>query len=274
MIAAARTSPQAYQPQAYSRDYLLSSGGYEVYLSSGGAELIPRHRAMLALARLQPGEHVLDMSCGRGELTYQCALVGCHVTAADFSPDAIALTRETVERLPADVRARVSIVRQEASTVALVGPYDVVLLADVVEHLTAEQLAQFFRRLREHLGSGARVVIHTDNGFYHHLLFPMSRTLSLPFTVARHLLRLAWGHREPSWAAWRRKAFTVLPPSDAEELHVTVFTPTRLRRFLRQWLPGAEVSTRVEGRGQNLLSLLMNRWWGGDLYAVARIHGA
>ena len=229
---------------------------------------------MLELAQLQPGERVLDMGCGRGELTYQCALAGCHVTAADFSPEAVQLTQETVGRLPAAARARVSVVCQEASAIALAKPHDVVLLADVVEHLTAEQFAQFLQHLRPHLGSGARVVIHTDNWFYHHLLFPASRILSLPFTVARHLLRLAWGHREPSWAAWRRKAFTVLPPSDEEELHVTIFTPGRLQRFLQQWLPGAEVSTRVEGRGKNLLSLLMNRWWGGDLYAVARIHGA
>lgn len=63
---------------------------YESYWS---AQLKPAQDLMLAMANLQPGEHVLDIACGTGLVTFRAAdAVGPHgvIAASDISEDMVA----------------------------------------------------------------------------------------------------------------------------------------------------------------------------------------
>lgn len=260
--------------EIYTRDYFLKgAGGYEVYQSSRGREVILRQRWALELADPRAGERVLDIGCGRGEVAYQCALRGCGVMAVDYSPDAVAITRETVSQLPEERRRDVTVACQGVDSLSLEGRFDVVFLLDIVEHLTEEQLTRLFERLEPHLNPGARVVIHTDNVHFEKCLFPLKRALALPFTVLNQTLRALRGRRrEPTWRAWASRTFQVFHPEDGyEEYHINLFTPGRLGAFLRRVLPRARVEVAVRDDARNLVSRALRRWWGRDLYAVARV---
>lgn len=229
-----------------------------------------RQRWALDLARVHAGERVLDLGCGRGEVAYQCALRGCRVTALDYSPAAVEITRETLSQLPPERQAEVSVACQDVDTLSLEGRYDAVFLLDIVERLTEEQLAGLFARLRPHLNPGARVVIHTDNLYFEGRLFPLKRALALPFTVVDQTLRVLRGRRrEPTWKAWAARTFQVFHPRDEYEgYHINLFTPARLGAFLRRVMPGAGVQVVVRDDARNLVSKALRRWWGRDLYAV------
>ncbi len=62
-------------------------------------QLRPAHDLLLERARLTPGEHVVDVACGSGELTMRiaAAVAPGTVTATDLSPKMIAATRELAE---------------------------------------------------------------------------------------------------------------------------------------------------------------------------------
>ena len=235
--------------------------------------MVLRQRWALELAQPRPGERVLDIGCGRGEVAYQCALQGCRVVALDYSPAAVEITRETVSQLPEERRRDVTVACQEVDSLALEGGFDAVFLLDVVEHLTEEQLTRLFGRLGPRLNPGARVVIHTDNDYFEKYLFPLKRGLALPFTVLNQVLRVLRGRRrEPTWKAWAGRTFQLFHPRDEYEgYHINLFTPARLGAFLRRALPQARVEVVVRDDARNLVSKALRRWWGRDLYAVVRV---
>jgi len=77
--------PQTWDPVAYGKD------GAFVHELAGGA---------LEWLAPQPGEQILDLGCGDGQLTQRIAASGAIVTAIDASPDMVAATR--ARGIPAD----------------------------------------------------------------------------------------------------------------------------------------------------------------------------
>ena len=70
--------------------YLRDCGGWESFGESGGRELRdPRLRSVFELAMLRQPRSLLDLGCGRGEIAFKAAQMGCQVTAIDYSRAAI-----------------------------------------------------------------------------------------------------------------------------------------------------------------------------------------
>ena len=70
--------PQTWNPETYGRD------GAFVHGLAGGA---------LEWLAAQPGERILDLGCGDGQLTQRIAATGASVTAIDASPQMVAAAR-------------------------------------------------------------------------------------------------------------------------------------------------------------------------------------
>lgn len=150
--------PQA-PPEFYSRRYFTSRcGGYSEFAAGGGRIADPIRATALALTAPRAGERVLDLGCGRGELLVALAERGASAIGVDFSADALAMARETAERLGAPV----GLIRARAEALPLrAGSVDAVLATDIVEHLPDPDLRSAVAEVHRLLAPRGRFVVHT-----------------------------------------------------------------------------------------------------------------
>lgn len=92
------------------------------------------------------GLRVLDIGCGTGRHTIRLARAGNQVTGIDLSPGMLAVARGKLSGLD------VELIEGDVLTTPVVGPFDAVVAALVLEHI-AEPTA-FFARVSELLGPG------------------------------------------------------------------------------------------------------------------------
>jgi SAM-dependent methyltransferase len=267
--------PEVPGPAYYDASALAAyAGGAHAEYLDGTRGLRPRLARSLALAGLRPGLEVVDLGAGRGEATAHAARRGARVTALDFSPGSLGLTRETVRR-----RAGVPVRLLAAEAGALPLPtasVDRVLFLDVLEHLGRAQAADALAEIARILRPTGYAVIHT---------LPNRWALACAYPI----LRLAW----PQLPAQPRSAYE-------RAVHVNEQSLWSLRRALgaaglahevwveewstRQavWGSGLAYPDRTRRLGYTMLArpaarrcarLAMTsplRWWvGNDLFALA-----
>ncbi|MBM2811439.1 MAG: hypothetical protein HW416_2198 [Chloroflexi bacterium] len=158
----------------YSKEVVVRFAGpdYRDFVESGGTRLRPRLARSLDLAQLRPGVRMLDLGCGRGEVSYHAALRGANVVAADYSPDCVLMAKELAAQLskppapdphpPTPDPGRLSPVQADATALPFADEtFDRVTMLDVVEHLYPWQLDLTMREVRRVLKADGFAVIHT-----------------------------------------------------------------------------------------------------------------
>lgn len=164
----------------YTSDYYLRDcGGFDSYKRTGGKALEDaRLQAVAAIAEMRPRGRVLELGCGRGELTHDFAWRGYRVTAVDYSPSAIELARrcfEGEEALARNVDFRID----DVCTVPLDGPYDLATASDVIEHLTPQEVDTLYERVSRSLLPDGLFVVHTfPNLWYYRYEYPRRRRVA------------------------------------------------------------------------------------------------
>ena len=162
------SQPAAIPSSLYSEEIVVRFAGpdYRDFVESGGARLRPRLARSLDLANLGPGVRMLDLGCGRGEVTAHAALRGAEVVAVDYSADCVRLTREAVRLLSGAQQAHHQtdphVIQADATALPFPNEsFDRVTMLDVVEHLHPWQLDATMREVRRVLKPDGYAVIHT-----------------------------------------------------------------------------------------------------------------
>jgi len=257
----------------YNRDYYLTDcDGYEDYTK--GRLNLKRHQRVINFAELSGSEKILDVGCGRGELSYQCALRGCKVVAIDYSEDAIILTKETVSKLPNKLQENIDVKLMDVVNINLKDKFDVIFMVDLVEHLYDWQLEILFNKTKDLLKTNGRMIIQTPNLNYERFLFPLKRIISLPATFIKQFLRVLRGkRREKTWKEWFKKTFRIFLSKERATgaislRHVNTQAPKQLYKLLHN-----NFNTKIfcVDHSKNPISLVFKKWWGREIVVIATL---
>ncbi len=121
-----------------------------------------RDAALLRLVRPSPASRVLEVGSARGDTAFFLAPRVAEVVGIDAAPAAVSAARAEAARRGV---ANVSFLEADARDLARVpgAPFDVVLLADFVEHVLDDVLAACLASARRVLSRGGAVAIYTPN---------------------------------------------------------------------------------------------------------------
>ena len=226
-------SGDSISPDIYdSRYFRTSCEGFEEFRKSGGRKLGARFRKALSMARIRPGERVLDIGCGRGELVLHAALLGAHATGVDYSEEAVSIANETLAGWPAEVRELSQVRQMNARSLDFDDEsFDVAFMSDIVEHLFARELAEALRETRRVLRPGGRLIVHTcPNRLVYEIAHPLyirhvNRAIQRLAEIARYRSDIIG----PNLAVGRE-----YPRSEDERrLHINEQTASGLARLLK-----------------------------------------
>ncbi len=221
-------------PEAYTDDYYRSAvEGHAQFAESGGRELSARLAHALELAAPQPGERVLDIACGRGEIVLQSALRGAYAVGVDYADAAMAFARRSLDGGSGRVRAAVA--RMDATCLALrPETFDVALMLDFVEHVHQPDLERALDEVHRALRPRGRLIVHTSpNRLFEDVVYRH-------YVTKVHGAILGLGR----WLRLKEGLFLneIMLPTDPEpvpggyerELHINPQWPGTLRKTLRR----------------------------------------
>jgi 2-polyprenyl-3-methyl-5-hydroxy-6-metoxy-1,4-benzoquinol methylase len=177
---------------------------------------------------------VLDLACGIGAFTMECAERGYMTVGVDYSVPSIL----TAKQLAAErgVRNNDFVIGDATQLGFVPGSFDYVVAADFVEHLFDEPLTRMFRQAYELLKPGGHMVIHTTPTRYTYL-FSTWRALPLvPFAwLPQPLLDrfIEWYERYPFSFMYRLKHGEVWTELAARRGHCNCPSYYRLSELIR-----------------------------------------
>ena len=215
------------EPDAYTEEYYRSAvEGHQQFAETEGRQISARMVRALELADVRPGQRVLDIACGRGEVVLQSAMRGAYAVGIDYAQASMKIAREAISGSEA------SLARMDATRLAFrPQSFDVAFMLDFVEHVHQPDLDASFHEIAAALKPGGRLVIHTSpNRLFedmvyrhyvrnvHRALLGISRLLKLKNRLLNELIL-------PT---------APVPPHDAYEraLHVNPQTGRSLRNAL------------------------------------------
>ena len=173
--------PQPIPSEAYTREYYEHHcEGHQEFKQTKGQTLLPRLAIPIKIANVTPGQWVIDIGSGRGEIVLHCAQKGARAWGLDYAEQAVKIADATLSEVAADFYKK-DIAIQQADATRLPFPndsVDLVFMLDVVEHLYSDQLAQAFAEIKRILRPGGRLVVHTmPSLWYYHYGYPLYRWL-------------------------------------------------------------------------------------------------
>lgn len=168
----------------YDEPYFLDQafGGHQFAAFDGrAATLFARARRNLELLRLEEGEHLLEIGCGRGEVAIAAAVLGCTVEAIDFSEAALQLARAKANAVARDRRQVLQLAFHcgPATEIPLpAGRFDAALIAEFIEHVSRKEGHQILEAICSALKPGGRLLVYTyPNTLQRRFGYPLYRMM-------------------------------------------------------------------------------------------------
>lgn len=143
----------------YDSEYYLSDcGGYDIFNKYKGKKLPDRLLDIYKMTNPSTEEKILDIGCGRGELSYFLSCAGAEVLGLDYSQDSINIAQNAYRNYNL---VNLKFECQDIFNINKTGFYDKVVMADVVEHIEQKKLEQLFEKITEILTETGILFIHT-----------------------------------------------------------------------------------------------------------------
>jgi SAM-dependent methyltransferase len=180
-------------------------------------------------SHLHPGDRIAEVGCGTGyRVTFPLRLEGKDVIGIDIDGPSIRLGRTLFEQAGLDPGLLVN-----ADLEDVAGSFDVVILSEVLEHLSDEDRCDLLAIVREKLVPGGRVLVTVPNGYgwYELESFLWKRARIGGLLERAHV---AGGIARAKGAVLRETIEDPIPSSLSESPHVQRFTPRRIRAALRR----------------------------------------
>lgn len=184
--------------EVYDTDYFIRHAGgadwYDRFVSGDIENIYPIYRHVVDNLKPKPNERVLDIGCGRGEISGILAMKGIKAFGLDFSSSALEFASAVRDAFRRDKDIYFHLVRADATALPFPAvSFDHIVLSDVVEHLHSWQLDKLYLecwRVLKPLGS---IIVHTWPNLWHtKYTYPFVARISRLFGIARPL-----DHRQP-----------------------------------------------------------------------------
>lgn len=141
--------------ELYTAEYFQDRcGGVEFFHQFGYSVLKPALQQAVLAADLKPGQRLLDVGCGRGELVAHLSDKGFDVTGVDYSADAIDMAKKMYPKgrfLQMDV-GDIDFTKQT---------FDRVFILGTIEHLTKAEIEKLMSNVKRILSPGGMVIATT-----------------------------------------------------------------------------------------------------------------
>lgn len=163
---------QSVNEDVYDENYFLKDCGGADWLKrfteTKGKVAYPYYGKLISRIGAQPGQHVLDIGCGRGEMTAMLSLSGMHCVGMDYSSSALRIAKEVHNILLTKNTAGLTLVKGTATQLPFPSQsFDRILMADIVEHLHKWQLSLLYDECYRVLKTDGKVLIHTWPNVWH-----------------------------------------------------------------------------------------------------------
>ena len=164
---------------AYNEKWLDSAWGEhanEAFLSQEINNPRPRVLRALELDNVQPGQVVLDIACGRGEVPALLAEKGALAIGIDFSVTSLDFaTKVKISRRENLNTGSMELIQADACFLPFKDEsFDRITMLDIIEHLLPKQLESMFSEVARLLKPGGFAVIHTlPNSWVYNVTFPI-----------------------------------------------------------------------------------------------------
>jgi SAM-dependent methyltransferase len=208
--------PAPIPSELYTDEYFRAQLRWgPAFLETDGRLLPPKGYVILALAQFGSEQRVLDVGCGRGELTMHAAFAGAESHGIDYATAGLRIARRLCDDLPADEQRRLHFYRSDAKVLPFADQsFDCIVTTELTEHLHPWELDECYRECARVLRPDGHIVVHTvPNRLRYTVYYPIR-------TAFRRVLRMP----------------LELPDKDPleEPLHVNEHTPLYMWRSLNR----------------------------------------
>lgn len=228
---------KSVDPKIYTKDFYLNAClGAEEFKKSNGKKLHWRVLEILKKIEVKPNDVVLDIGCGRGDITLNLAAKCRMIYGIDYAAAAITLANEMNDKYPRKIKDKVKFLKMNAKKLDFTdNTFDVIIAIDVFEHLYDPELRTSLKEMKRVLKPNGILFIHTGTN---RLLYDIAykyyiRSLNLILTKIDQFIK--------------RKSYNPMPkdPRTVEEKEQHVNEPTY--RYLKNLLDEFKFQTRITG---------------------------